>query len=191
MKQLKNIGNNLLSIIKEIPNRKEILINDKIAEKYINLIYEDWEKNKDIFRAKIADSGYFVTLWYKVSNYPNGHVNTLPGWGNRGDGELLIQINLIRTNILFDFDNDISRARISADIFFPYKGCFNLFGRDLETNKLIVNEKGIEYDVYDYINISKDKVEKLIKFIKNKYIEEYPELKGEKYFNEYIKHKKC
>lgn len=171
----------------ELLNYRTIKENDKIAKKYIEMIYKDWEKNKNLMAVFLNFNDSNTSLTYKISDDPYTQCNTKGGDFEKETSEIkLMSINES------GWDSDITRARIEATKFVQYKGDLHLFGRDMETNEVIVDNNGIEGDVYAYLNISKDQVDRLINFFKGKFIEKYPQLRGNKHFSyiEILKHDK-
>lgn len=177
MKHIKRIDelniNRMLTKGKEILNYSKVKENNKIGKKYIDMIYDDYRKKNDLLKVFLNTDSMF--LKYKISdNYKN-----FAGIGNMDKGDIEIKLNLAD----YDYDNDISGARIEASVFIPYKGNLPLFGRDMKTNDLIIDDNGIEDNVYDYINISQSDAINLMEFFKKEYINKYPEMKNEKVFN--------
>jgi hypothetical protein len=164
------IKEGILTKGKQLLNYKSVKENDKIAQKYINMIYVDWEKNKNLLKVGIrrANDSDNMELEYRITDK-----DTLAFTGNRDKGDILIKVSLVPSN----YHNDISGARIFVNTFIPYKGELPLFGREMGTNKTIVDESGIKEDVYDYLNISEGPVKKLINFFKSKFHEKYPQLR--------------
>ena len=163
MKYIKKQVNNFLSKAKEFSNRKQILENDKLVSKYFDLIYQDWDFYKDLNRVKIYENSGYIGFSYLVSDNKKADVM----WANRDEGDITINLTLIEDNILLDWQRDISRGRIEAHISTSI-GESLLFGRKMENNKVVENERGIEdIDTWSYLNISKNKIEKIINYFLN------------------------
>ncbi len=135
------------------------------------MIYDNYQKNKNLMAVKISINNRYTNLWYKISNDPYTQVGTI----NRDED--FIEVELVSINE-FGWNSDITRARISVE-----KNGKPLIGRDMETNKNIISNSGIDINVYDYLNVSKSEIDKMIKFFKSEYIKKYPEMSSFKYFN--------
>jgi hypothetical protein len=171
------INEGIISKGLELLNYKKIKDNDKIAKKYIDMIYQNYNKHKNVMAAKIFDNGSHCTLIYKISEDPYAQAGTA---GGEYPEYIEVKLTSIRES---GWDNDITRARIEVDKngSGPSK---RLIGRDMKTNKVLTSETGLnDNDVYSYINISQSQVDKLIEFFKKEYIKKYPEMSGFKAFN--------
>lgn len=155
---------------KEIVNRKELQNNDKIGDKWINKIKEDWLKNKNPLKIQLNNNESYISLTYVISDSKT----TIPSSGNRNKGDIDIKFLLINKG---GWDNDISGARIEVSMFIPYKGNLLLIGRDMKDNSIIQSDNGLKGDYYDYINISKSKAEGVINFIRSEINRNFPKLK--------------
>lgn len=171
------VSESIISKAKELFNFRQISENDKIAKKYIDMIYKDWNKNKNLLKSFISISDDSTTFKYLISDNESDICGT-------GTSEEHILIQLILIKDISNWQSDTSRARISAKIFKPYIGSKELFGRDIKTDKIIINDNGIDGDVYSYINISHNQVSKIIDFFKSEFIKKYPVLSTSKYFDE-------
>jgi len=153
---------------KEVFNRRQISENDRIGDKWISRIMDDWMRKKDPLKISLRDNGSYVQFVYVISDEPS--VTT--GAANREDGDIDVEITLLREN----WGNDISGARIGATIFREYRGNLNLFGRSMKDNKIVQDDKGIREDVYDYINISRSKAVECVKTISDEILKKYPKI---------------
>jgi hypothetical protein len=166
------INEGIISKGLELLNYKTVKENDKIAQKYIKMIYDNYNKHKNVMAAKIIINSGYTTLWYKISDDPYAQAGT-----SGGEYPNFIEVKLTTIQEL-GWANDITRARIEIE-----KNGKKLVGRDMKTNEVIYDENGIKEDVYDYINISQAQVDKLISFFKSEYIKKYPEMSVFKAFN--------
>lgn len=165
------INEGIISKGLELLNYKTVKENDKIAKKYIDMIYDNYNKHKNVMAAKIFDNGSHCTLIYKISEDPYAQAGTA---GGEYPDYIEVKLTSIRET---GWSNDITRARIEVE-----KNGKNIIGRDMKTNKLVTSETGLD-NVYDYINISQDQVDKTINFFKSEYIKKYPEMSDFKAFN--------
>lgn len=171
------VNESIISKAKELINFKQIKKNDEVASKYFDMIYADFEKKKDLLKVFIDDDPHFKTFKYKIDDNEDNFANM----GNTSDGGINITMELIDN--ISNWDSDISRGRIEATIYKPYKGDLKLFGRQINTNELIIDENGTSRDTYSYINISPKKINEIIKFFKSKFIEKYPTLHNHTQFS--------
>ena len=171
------INEGIISKGLELLNYKTVKENDKIAKKYIDMIYQNYNKHKNVMAAKIFDNGSHCTLIYKISEDPYAQSGTS---GGEYPEYIEVKLTSIRES---GWDNDITRARIEVEKNGdgPSK---RLIGRDIKTNKVLSSETGLnDNDVYSYINISQSQVDKIIDFFKKEYIKKYPEMSDFKAFN--------
>ena len=56
---------------KEILNFRTIKENDKIAKKYIDLIYKDWNEKKDLLKVFLNMDSEFIT--YRINDNEDTH----------------------------------------------------------------------------------------------------------------------
>jgi hypothetical protein len=166
------INEGIISKGLELLNYKTVKENDKIAQKYLKMVYDNYNKHKNLMAVKIAINSGHTTLWYKISEDPYTQAGT-------GGGEFPDYIEVEITSInQIGWSSDITRARIEVE-----KDGKKMIGRDMDTNKTIESESGIDKDVYTYLNISQSQVDKMIKFFKSEYIKKYPEMMNFKSFN--------
>lgn len=154
------INEGIISKGLELINYKTVKENDKIAKKYIDMIYQNYNKHKNVMAAKIFDNGSYCTLIYKISEDPYAQAGTA---GGEYPKYIEVKLTSIRES---GWHNDITRARIEVEKNGdgPSK---RLIGRDMKTNKVLTSENGLnDNDVYNYINISQSQVDKLIEFLK-------------------------
>lgn len=166
------INEGIISKGLELLNYKTVKENDKIAKKYIDMIYVNYNKHKNVMAAKIFDNGSHCTLIYKISEDPYAQAGTA---GGEYPNYIEVKLTSIREK---GWSSDITRARLEVE-----KNGKNIIGRDMRTNKLVTSETGLDNNVYDYINISQSQVDKAINFFKSEYIKKYPEMSGFKAFN--------
>lgn len=166
------INEGIISKGLELINYKTVKENDKIAKKYIDMIYQNYNKHKNVMAAKIFESDGYTNFWYKISEDPYAQAGT--GGGEYPD-YIEVKLMSIRES---GWDNDITRARIEVE-----KNGKRLIGRDIKTNKVLISETGLNDNVYSYINISQSQVDKTINFFKSEYIKKYPEMSEFKAFN--------
>lgn len=165
------INEGIISKGLELLNYKTVKENDKIAKKYIDMIYTNYNKHKNVMAAKMFESDGYTNFWYKISEDPYAQAGT-------GGGEYPDYIEVKLTSISqIGWQNDITRARIEVE-----KNGKKIIGRDIKTNKLVTSETGLD-NVYSYINISQSQVDKMIGFFKSEYIKKYPEMSDFKAFN--------
>lgn len=62
MKYLKSYNEGIISSAVELINRSRK--NDEIAQKYLKMIYDDWNKNKDLYRISIIKNSDNVSARY-------------------------------------------------------------------------------------------------------------------------------
>jgi len=165
------INEGIISKGLELLNYKTVNENDKIAKKYIDMIYDNYNKHKNIMAAKIFESNGYTNFWYKISEDSYAQAGT-----SGGEYPDYIKVKLTSINQT-GWPNDITRARIEVE-----KDGKSIIGRDMKTNKLVTSETGLD-NVYPYINISQSQVDKMIKFFKSEYIKKYPEMSIFKAFN--------
>lgn len=166
------INEGIISKGLELINYKTIKENDKISNKYFKMIYDNYQKNKNLMAVKISLNKGYSTLWYKISD------DTLTRCGTSG-GHFPNYIEVEITSINeTGWDSDITRARIQVR-----KNGKLLIGRDMKSNKNIISDDGINQDAYSYLNISQAQVDKMIKFFKSEYIKKYPEMSSFSAFN--------
>ena len=165
------INEGIISKGLELLNYKTVKENDNIAQKYLKMIYDNYDKHKNLMAVKIAINSGHTTLWYKISEDPYTQAGT---WGGESD---FIEVKITSINEA-GWSSDITRARIEVE-----KNGKKLIGRDTETNKTIESESGIDNNAYGYLNISQSQVDKMINFFKSEYIKKYPEMREYKYFD--------
>lgn len=165
------INEGIISKGLELLNYKTVKENDKIAKKYIDMIYANYNKHKNVMAAKIFDNGSHCTLIYKISEDPYAQAGTA---GGEYPDYIEVKLTSIREA---GWHNDITRARLEVE-----KNGKNIIGIDMKTNKLVTSETGLD-NVYSYINISQGQVDKAINFFKSEYIKKYPEMIDFKAFN--------
>jgi len=166
------INEGIISKGLELLNYKTVKENDKIAQKYLKMVYDNYNKHKNLMAVKIAINSGHTTLWYKISEDPYTQAGTAGGEYPKYTEVEITSINEMGWN------SDITRARIEVE-----KDGKRLIGRDMDTNKTIESESGIDKDVYSYLNISQSQVDKMIDFFKSEYIKKYPEMANFKAFN--------
>lgn len=171
----KQFNEGIISKGLELINSKEIKESDKIAQKYLDMIYKDYEKKKSLLAVKISNNKGYKKFWYKITEDPYGNPST-----SGGEYDYII-IELTSINEMGW--SDITRARFGAEISQKGSRTKNIVGRDMKTNKLIFNENGINEEVYDYVNVSQGPIEKIINFFTKEYISKYPQLKGSQHLN--------
>lgn len=158
----------ILSKATELINYKALAENDKIAQKYLDMIYKDYKEKGNLLAVKIIDN----VIIYKLSKD-----NPYAEAGTSGGEFDYIDIKLSS----LDETHGISAGTIRIEKSRPSK---NIIGTDKKTGKPVEYIDGIDQKLHkDYINISKSLVDKTIKFFKEEYIKKYPTMKGEKYFN--------
>lgn len=172
LKKYSQFNEGLISKGLELVNYKKVKENDKIAQKYLKMVYDDYNKHKNLMAVKISINSGYTTLWYKISDDPYTQAGTAGG-----ECPEYIEIKLTSINEM-GWDSDITRARIEIE-----KNGKKLVGRDMDTNKTIESESGIDKNVYNYLNISQSQVDKMIDFFKSEYIKRYPEMMDFKTFN--------
>lgn len=165
------INEGIISKGLELLNYKTVKENDKIAKKYIDMIYTNYNKHKNVMAANIFDNGSHCTLIYKISENPYAKAGTA---GEEYPDYIEVKLTSIREK---GWSSDITRARIEVE-----KNGRKIIGRDMKTNKLVTSETGLD-NAYTYINISQGQVDKAINFFKSEYIKKYPEMSDFKAFN--------
>lgn len=166
------INEGIISKSLELINYSKVSENDKIAKKYLKMVYDNYDKNKNLMAAKISINSKYTSFWYKISDDPYTQSGT-----SGGEYPNYIEVKLTSINET-GWDRDITRARIEVK-----NNGKNLIGRDMDTNKNIESESGIDKSVYTYLNISQSQVDKMINFFKSEYIKRYPEMSEFKSFN--------
>jgi len=156
----------------ELLNYKTVKENDRIAQKYLKMVYDNYNKHKNLMAVKIIINSGYTTLWYKISEDPYTQAGTAGG-----EYPDYIEVELTSINEM-GWSSDLTRARIEVE-----KNGKHLIGRDMDTNKTIESEHGIDKYVYEYLNISQSQVDKMINFFKSEYIKKYPEMRDFKAFN--------
>jgi len=73
------INEGIISKGLELINYKTVKENDKIAKKYIDMIYQNYNKHKNVMATKIFDNGTHCTLIYKISEDPYAQAGTSGG----------------------------------------------------------------------------------------------------------------
>jgi hypothetical protein len=169
------INEGIISKGLELLNYKTVKENDKIAQKYLKMVYDNYNKHKNLMAVKISINSGYTTLWYKISEDPYTQANT-----SGGEFSDYIEVKITSINET-GWSSDITRARIEVE-----KNGKHLIGRDMDTNKTIESEHGIDKNVYGYLNISQSQVDKMINFFKSEYIKKYPEMSNFKAFNYWI-----
>lgn len=145
-----------------------------IASKYLKMIYDDWNKNKDLFRVSINVNQSYTTLKYMITNGDQNDVQL----GNRDEDAITIELMYISN--IFSWTNDSTKARIEVSKFKHYIGDITIVGRDINTGDIFDDESGIKSDSLSYVNIPSVGVKKLINFFINKFKDKYPSM--DKYF---------
>lgn len=185
------INEGIISKGLELLNYKTVKENDKIAQKYLKMVYDNYNKHKNLMAVKISINSGYTTLWYKISDDPYTKAGTSGGRNvlkhvsstnliqlqTGGDYPKYTEVEITSINEM-GWNSDITRARIEVE-----KDGKRLIGRDMDTNKTIESESGIDKDVYSYLNISQSQVDKMIDFFKSEYIKKYPEMANFKDFN--------
>jgi hypothetical protein len=163
--------------MKELSNRKTLLINDQIADKWIRLVLEDWRKKRDPLKVGFRKRNESVDMEYVITDSPT----VVVGIANRDEGDINITITWIKSG---SWSNDISGARLEVTRFEPYRGDLLLVGRRLSDNQSAVSDDGLNSrEHYSYINISQSKAKKIIEDMLGQIEKDYPVLKGKKYIN--------
>ena len=185
----KEFNEGIISKGMELLHHPTIKENDKIAKKYIDMIYKDWEKQKNLLAVFMNFNDGYDTFTYKICENPRAFAGT-----SGGDHDY-IQVNFTSIH-QFGWDSDSTRARIDVEFTpvgnrTPGSGrTRKVFGRIRNSGKLISNEKGLsekeEESIGTYLNISQGPVDKLIEFFKNQFISKYPEMKSDSHFS-YLK----
>jgi hypothetical protein len=159
--------------MKELTNKKTISVNDRIADKWIRLIVEDWRKKRDPLKVGFRQSKDSVEMNYVLTNSPS----VVIGIANRDEGDIDVTITWIKSG---SWSNDISGARLSVTRFVPYRGDLLLVGRRSDKlGQTVVSDDGLNPDDhYSYINISQSKAKKIIEDILGQIEKDYPVLKG-------------
>lgn len=154
---------------KEIINRKTVLENNKVADKYLKMIMDDYEKKKNLIKLHINLHKEYDKLLYLIDdtefNVPKE---------STGEEHIKIELTYIKSN---SWNNDISNARIKVTKFEPYKGDTHLIGRDLDTNQIFDDPNGKNGN-FSYLNISSKPVKKIIDFFIKEFTDKYPTLKN-------------
>lgn len=166
------INEGIISKGLELINYKTVKENDKIAQKYLKMVYDNYNRHKNLMAVKIFFNKGYTNFWYKISEDPYAQAGTAGG-----EYPDYIEVKLTSINEM-GWSSDLTRARIEVE-----KNGKNLIGRDMNTNKTIESESGIDRDVYDYLNISQSQVDKMIQFFKSEYIKKYPEMSDFRSFN--------
>lgn len=166
------LNEGILGKAKELANFRTISKNDLIADKYINMIYTDWEKKKDVIKAFIVQNNGYDIMTYRISDDTDSYA----GAGNKNDGDIEIKLTHIKES---GWDRDISDGRIEVTVFKPYKGDLVVLGRGLNSGDIINDDDGVKENS-SYVNISGKKAKDVISFMKSKFIEKYPDLKSSK-----------
>jgi len=144
--------------------------NDDIANKYIKMIYDDYNKNKDLFRVNIRDNKGYQELEYMITNGDQNDVQL----GNRDEDAITIEVSY-RDNIFSGSDD--TKARIEVTKFKSYLGDLVVLGREIRSGKIIDNingEKSTNDKPISYVNISSGSVKKLINFFIKEFRRDYP-----------------
>jgi hypothetical protein len=163
--------------MKELSNRKTLLINDQIADKWIRLVLEDWRKKRDPLKVGFRKRNESVDMEYVLTDSPT----VVVGIANRDEGDINITITWIKSG---SWSNDISGARLEVTRFEPYRGDLLLVGRRLSDNQSAVSDDGLNSgEHYSYINISQSKAKKIIEDMLGQIEKDYPVLKGKKNIN--------
>ena len=166
------INEGVISKRLELLNYKTVKENDRIAQKCLKMVYDNYNKHKNLMAVKIIINSGYTTLWYKISEDPYTQAGTAGG-----EYPDYIEVELTSINEM-GWSSDLTRARIEVE-----KNGKHLIGRDMDTNKTIESEHGIDKYVYEYLNISQSQVDKMINFFKSEYIKKYPEMRDFKAFN--------
>lgn len=166
------LNESILGKAKELTNFRTISKNDLIADKYIDMIYADWEKKKDVIKAFIVQNNGYDIMTYRISDDTDSYA----GAGNKNDGDIEIKLTHIKES---GWDRDISDGRIEVTVFKPYKGDLVVLGRGLNSGDIINDDDGVKENS-SYVNISGKKAKDVISFMKSKFIEKYPDLKSSK-----------
>jgi hypothetical protein len=166
------INEGIISKGLELLNYKTVKENDKIAQKYLKMIYDNYDKHKNLMAIKISINSGYTSFWYKISEDPYTQAGTRGG--NFSD-YIEVKLTTIQES---GWPSDITRARIEVEKNGKY-----LIGKNMDTNKTIEAESGIDSTILPYINISQSQVDKMINFFKTEYIKKYPEMIDDLKFN--------
>lgn len=160
----------ILSKAKELVNYSKKA--DELCSKYIKMIYDDWNKNKDLFRMTIRVDGKNYNFKYKITDDKFGSPNANAMTGNHAEDSLEIEFSF-RDNILTS-NYDKTQARMEVEKFKSYLGMLCVVGKNLNTGELIYDENGVRDKSYTYLNVPSKEVKKMIQFFIGKFKEKYP-----------------
>lgn len=167
MKYLKKYNEGIFSKAAELLryNKKA----DYLIKKYIKMIYDDYGKNKDLFRVNIIENSSHTTLNYLITTGKQNNVQL----GNRDEDAITIKLTFIENT--FKWSGDTTQARLEVEKFKSYLGDLTVVGRNIETGEIIENENGIKYNM-SYINTPSGEVKKIIKFFIKEFKSKYPSM---------------
>ena len=161
---------------KEIFSPIEIAKNNKIAQKYIDYIMQDYRRKKNLFAVKISINDGYTSFWYKITDNPKES----PGETYGGSQYMLIDISYIKNP--WSWHSDRSGGRIEVQ-----NNKDTILGRVINTGEVVEDKDGIKTkEAISYLNISASLSKKVIDFFINEYKKKYPQLSGSKYFNKHI-----
>lgn len=146
--------------------------NDDIAGKYIKMIYDDYNKNKDLFRVSIIENKEYTKLSYMITSGKQNDVQL----GNHDEDSITIEITYNDNIVLSTYDK--TKARMEVTRFKSYLGDLVLFGREINTGKIIDNINGEKENgrAISYVNISSGAIKKLINFFIKEFRRNYPKM---------------
>lgn len=97
IKKYKDFNEGLISKGLEILNYKIVKENDKIAKKYLDMVYEDYSKKGNLLAIKICQHKGYNQLWYRITEDPYGK----PGEGGGNFPEYIeIEIMSIKEQLI-------------------------------------------------------------------------------------------
>lgn len=169
MKYLKKYNEGIFSKAAELLryNKKA----DMLIKKYIKMIYDDYNKNKDLFRVSIVEDSEYTTLKYMITTGDQNDVQL----GNRNENAITIELTFIENT--FKWSNDTTQARLEVTKFKSYQGDFLIVGRNIKTGEIIEDENGIKSnDAISYVNTPSGEVNKIIKFFIKEFRSKYPKM---------------
>jgi hypothetical protein len=142
---------------------------DQLIKKYIKMIYDDYNKNKDLFRVSIVEDSEYIDFKYMITT---GDLNNVQ-LGNRDENAITIELTFIENT--FKWSSDTTQARLEVRKFKSYQGDLLIVGRNIKTGEIIENENGIKSkDAISYVNTPSGEVSKIIKFFIREFKSKYP-----------------
>lgn len=142
---------------------------DQLIKKYIKMIYDDYNKNKDLFRVSIVEDSEYIDFKYMITTGDQNDVQL----GNRDEDAITIELTFIENT--FKWSSDTTQARLEVRKFKSYQGDFLIVGRNIKTGEIIENENGIKSkDAISYVNTPSGEVSKIIKFFIKEFKSKYP-----------------